>query len=40
MEDIEKHPNKPWDWKNISKNQILLEDIEKHQTNLGIGRIY
>ena len=31
MEMIEKHPEKPWDWKWISRNpNITMEFIEKH----------
>jgi hypothetical protein len=31
MDYIEKHPDKPWDWYNISSNpNITIEDIEKH----------
>ena len=31
MEFIEKHPEKPWDWVDISRNpNITMEFIEKH----------
>ena len=40
MEFIEKYPDKPWDWRDISQNpNITMEILKSILINLGIGGI-